>query len=331
MKTNEKDFFAKYGFFVLLGITAIMAVTVPRMASPYQLNVMNMTLIYAIGCLGISIMMGMGGYMMLMSIAFAGIGGFMSANLSMKFGFPVWLSIIAGSLSMGVFCYLLGQALLNLSGSFFAFSGMGIVQISFTFMQNFKPFTGGPDGMTFIPQLRLFGIQFDNYRKWFYMLLVLMILAGLCVERVRNSSFGRALQSIRDDRLAAQTLGIPIKSTSNYAFTIAGLVAGLAGGLIVHHNGSASATLFTQATSNRWFLMSMIGGVNSTVGTIFGVILMNFLPETMRVAGQYMRILDGALIIILMTFMPMGLAGLAKTLYNRVRKGGKKKTEAVVN
>ena len=315
--------------FFLGAIVILVALIVPDKTTPYQLNVLNVTLIYAIGCLGISIMMGMGGYMLLMAIAFMGLGGFLSANFAMKLGFPVWLSIIAATAAMGLLCFILGQALLNLSGAFFAFSGIGIVQVSFVFMQNYKPFSGGPDGMTFIPKLQLFGYVFDSYRKWFNLLLLLMIVTGMFVEQVRRTSFGRALQSIRDDRVAAQTLGIDIKNTSIYAFTIAGLLAGLSGGLIVHHNGSASATLFTQATSTRWFLMTMIGGVNNTLGTICGVILMNFMPEMLRAADKYMRLLDGILIITLMTFMPMGLAGLAKTIYTRIKLANKKRMEAV--
>ncbi len=326
---KEKDFFQKYGVFLLAALVIVVVLTVPNLTSPYQLNVFNITLIYSIGCLGISVMMGMGGYMQLMSIAFMGIGGFMSANLSMKAGFPVWLSILTSSASMGLLCFILGQALLNLSGSFFAFSGIGIVQVTFVFMQNFKPFSGGPDGMTHIPRLKLFGILFDDYNKWFYVLIVLMIIVGMVVEQIRRTSFGRALQSIRDDRIAAQTLGIDIKNTSIYAYSLSGMLAGLSGGLIVHHNTSASATLFTQATSNRWFLMAMIGGVNSTLGTLFGVFFMNFLPEVLRVSGRFMKLLDGILIIVLMIFMPMGVAGLVKTIYTRIKLAGKKRKEAV--
>ena len=323
----KKSFLSRFGLLIVLIVVVIVTLVIPRITSAYQLSIFNITLIYAIGCLGISIMMGMGGYMMLSATAFMGIGGFLSANLAMKAGFPVWLSIIACTVAMGILAYLLGQVLLNLTGSFFAFASMGIVQISFTFLQNYKPFSGGPDGLTLIPPLKMFGIVFDNYQKWFYVLIVLMIVTGICVERVRQSSFGRALQSIRDDKIAAQTLGVNPKVTAVYAFTVAGLLAGLTGGLIVHHNGSASATLFVQATSTRWFLMSMIGGINSTVGTILGVILMNFIPEVLRIAGQYMKILDGVLIVILMIFMPMGLMGLFRTIFMRIRLVRKVKTE----
>jgi len=299
-----------------------------RFASTYQVSVFNVTLMYAIGCLGISIMMGMGGQMMLMSISFMGMGGFLSANIAMRLGVPVWLSIIISTLAMGVVAFLLGQVLLNLTGAFFAFAGMGMVQITFTFLQNYKPFSGGPDGLTFIPPLQLFGITFDTYQKWFYLLVVLVILSGLAVERIRKSSFGRALQSIRDDRVAAQTLGINLKSTSVYAFTIAGILAGLSGGLIVHHNGSASAMLFVQALSTRWFMMTMIGGVNNTIGSILGVILMNLMPEVLRMSGQFMKLLDGVVIIVFMIFMPMGLTGLIKSVSMRIKLSLSKGKEA---
>ena len=319
---------SRWTFLILLVIVAAVLLIVPNVTSSYQLSILNITLMYAIGCLGISIMMGMGGYMMLAATTFMGIGGFLSANLAMKLGVPVWLSIILCAIAMGILAYVLGQIMLNLTGSFFAFASMGIVQISFTFLQNYKPFSGGPDGLTLIPPLEMFGITFDNDKKWLYILVILTLLTGLCVEQVRRSSFGRALQSIRDDRIAAQTLGVNPKVTAVYAFTVSGVLAGLTGGLIVHHNGSASATLFVQATSTRWFLMSMIGGINSTIGTILGVILMNFIPEMLRVAGQYMKLLDGVLTIILMIFMPMGIMGLFKTILLRIKLASRKNTEA---
>lgn len=314
-------------FLIPLALLLVMAIVVNLFSSDYVLTILNLVLIYFIGALGISVLMGMTGLMMLASAAFMGIGGFISANLAVKLGVPVWLSMILAMLITGVFGALIGSALVKLSGAFFAFATLGFSQIVAVFLTNYRPFTGGPDGMQKIPTLALFGFELKTLSQWFNVLCVFCLIAAILVERIRNTKLGRSLEAIRDNDVAAQTLGINVYKTKIYAFVIASMLAACSGALIAHHNSVVSASLFTQVTSFKWFMMVMAGGVNSTLGTLLGTFIFTILPEVLRFSGLYINIIYGALIILMMIFMPDGLVGLIRKTWRKltnhaIKKGG---------
>lgn len=320
----------KFSYKILVwAVVLLFAYFVPSFTNGYTLTVVNAALIYFIGALGISVMMGMCGYMMLCSVAFMGLGGFLSANLCLKLGMSPALSIPISILAIGVVAGIIGSALVKLNGAFFAFATMGLTQITSTILNNYRPFSGGPDGMSKVPTISLFGVSLKGLEMWFYFLVVVCIVVGLMVARIRKTSLGRSMQSIRDNEVAAKTLGVNTYMTKIYAFIIGAMLAALSGCLLGHHNTVISARLFTMQTSIKWFIMVMLGGVNSTVGAFVGTLLVTFMPELFKNIGSYFMLLYGFGVVILMIFMPMGLAGLFNTVVNKIKmafahKGGAK-------
>jgi branched-chain amino acid transport system permease protein len=309
----------------------LVIVGVNLLTTDYVLTILNLVLIYFIGALGISVLMGMTGLMMLASAAFMGIGGFISANLALKFGVPVWLSIILAMILTGVIGAMIGSALVKLSGAFFAFATLGLSQIVAVFLTNYRPFTGGPDGLQRIPTLALFGFEFTTLTQWFNLLCVLCLVTALLVERIRNTKLGRSLEAIRDNDVAAQTLGINVYITKVYAFTIASVLAAFSGALIAHHNSVISASLFSQVTSFKWFMMVMVGGVNSTIGAFLGTLIFTIVPEALRFTRLYINVIYGVIIILMMIFLPDGLIGLVKDVWRKITVRRDKKGEAYAN
>ncbi len=306
---------------VLGGIAFILLLCVPLMTNDYSLTVANTALIYFVGALGISVMMGMCGYMMMCSVAFMGIGGFISANLSKFYGFPTMLSTLIAILLTGLIAAIIGTAVVKLNGAFFAFATMGLTQIVSTILNNFKPFSGGPDGFAGVPTFSVFGWKVDGLRNWYYFLIVICVIVGLLIERIRRTSLGRSLQAIRDNETVAKTLGINTYATKIIAFVIAAALAAFSGCLLSHHNTVISARLFTVQTSTEWFLMVMLGGVNSTLGTFAGTLIVTFLPEIFKSFGSYFQLIYGIGVIVLMIFMPMGLAGVWQSMLKKIKTG----------
>jgi branched-chain amino acid transport system permease protein len=191
---------------------------------------------------------------------------------------------------------------------------------------NYKPLCGGPDGISGIPVIRFLGMAPRNYHDWFYILIGFALAAGLLVERIRRTRLGRSLASIRDNEIAAQTLGVKIYTTKIIAFTIAGALSGLSGGLYAMHNQYVGSDLFTFDVSTTYVIMTMLGGVNNTAGVFVGAILVTMLPEWLRPVQRYLKLAYGIGIILLMVFMPMGLAGLGNAIVKKIFKT--KKTEA---
>jgi branched-chain amino acid transport system permease protein len=194
------------------------------------------------------------------------------------------------------------------------------VQVLNSIFQNYEPAFGGPKGIPNISKFSFMGITFTSYKEWFYLLFILIIVLGIIVERIRRTKLGRSLASIRDNEIAAQTLGVNIYKTRVISFIISGALAGLSGSLLAFHTGFVSADLFTFTKSSTLVVMSMLGGINSTIGIIVGALLVTFLPEALRGLDNYLMMIYGFIVIIMMIFMPMGIGGIASDWARSMRR-----------
>lgn len=297
----------------------------------YYMTVINVILIYFFCTIGIMVLLGLCGQLSFASISFMGAGAFLTAQLAKNYGFPPLLALICGVLLAGVFSLAIGALLLRLQGSFFIFGTIGFVQMMQTIYQNYQPLSGGPNGIYGIPKLSVLGFRFDSMTKWFFLLLALAVIVALLVQRLRSSALGRSMMAVRDNELAAQSLGVNVYIVKLKAFTISGTIAALGGGLLAFHNGVVSSSLFTFNVQLQFLMMATLGGINSVWGTALGTVLVSLLPELMRPLLRYMQLIYGGSIILLMIFMPTGIAGCIKSVAKRLRagrKGGRKHADS---
>ena len=316
MKTLISRYITAKSLVTLTGLLLFVLV-VPRTMNSYMMTVINASLAYFIGALGISLMMGMGGQMSFATISFMGIGAFTTAKFSKAYGMNTVLAMFLSALIVMAVSGILGLFLFRLSGSYFTFATLGLVNITSNVLITYRPFSGGPDGTSGIPKLSFWGITFNNLYKWFYLLFISCLICGFIVERIRVSALGRSLASVRDNEVAARTLGVNCYKVKVISFIISGAFAGVSGSYIAYLNSSISAALFQISTANTFVVMTMLGGVNSTLGTFVGTVLITLLPEWLRPLTQYMRFIYGVAIILMMIYMPMGLAGLFNSTYEK--------------
>lgn len=284
-----------------------------------QVNIINVALIFFFGVAGMYLMLGLGGVLSMCSITMLGLGAFVCGFLNTKMGVPILPAMLAGALASGLLSLLLGLLLLKLQGPAFVFGTIGVTYIGQSVFQNFAAFTGGPNGTSGIADVSLFGHTLATFKDWFPVLAVLVVLLILLLNRIKQTSFGRGLMAVRDDATAAYSLGINVYRTKVIVFVLAGLLAGFGGSLYAVHNGTISASLFTFNTQLKFIIMLMLGGVMSPIGSLFGTVLVNYLPEIARFANSYLNMLYGAIIVLLMIFMPMGLAGIVKEAGTHLR------------
>lgn len=307
----------------ILLASLIFVIFVPLVFHGYSLMVINIALIYAIITLGISIMLGMGGQLSFAGLAFMGAGAYFVANMTtgrLGFTLPSLVALLLAPLFTGVIGYVLGRILLNLKGSYFTFATIALVQVAYSFFMNYRPLFGGPDGISGIPSLAVGGFQLDSYSKWFYFLVFVIVILALIVDRIRKTSFGRSLASVRDNDTAALTLGVNVYMTKVYAFMISAVLGGLAGGLYVLQGNFVASDLFAWQNATQFIIMAMVGGINSTFGSIVGSVLITILPETFRSLEKYLQLFYGLSVILLMVFMPMGLAGVTASIKNKFQR-----------
>lgn len=320
-KVKHTKIFSLQTIFVGLA-TAIIVTAIYLKSGRYTLFALNQTLIYSFCTMSISIMLGMGGMMTFASISFFGLGAYITANLATgRLGVTVdtaSILIIAPILS-AIVGAIIGAPLLRLKGTYFTFATIGLVQVAYSFFNNYEPLFGGYNGISNIPSLKLAGYEISSRKEWFLVLVVAVIIGALVVERIRHTSLGRSLAAIRDNDTAAQTLGVDVYKTKVYAFSISAAFCAFGGALYAMVTRFAAADCFTYQNGIPFIVMAMLGGVNSTFGCVLGSILVGMLPEWLRILEKYMQLIYGVGVILLMIFMPMGLNGFREMLVKRIR------------
>lgn len=316
---------------MILGIffCLVIFLTIPNTAitSKYMMKVINEGLIYFIAVLGLSVMLGMGGQVTFSTAGIMGVGAYITAVLTTTYSWDPLPAILASLLVGGIFSYIAGLALFRLKGSYFAFASIGLTQLLYTLMSNWMEVTGGPDGISKIPKLNFYIFECSNYYIYFRVLFVIALIGLLVVNRMRRSYFGRALASVRDNEIVAQCMGVNPYRTKVYSFLVAGIFACLAGSLYAVHSTYISPEPFKYDQSAIYLIMTVLGGVDSTIGAAIGTMLLTILPEKMRFLQEYYKLIYGVGVIILMIVMPMGITGMLDILRKKFRNKMKNKSK----
>ena len=315
------------GYFLAVIACILVFIFVPQKAvlSKYMAKVTNEGFIYFIAVLGLCVMLGMGGQVTFSTAGLMGIGAYTTAILTTRFGWDTLPAMTVAVVAGGIFSFVVGLALFRLKGSYFSFASIGFTTLLFTIFSNWMEVTGGPDGISKIPKLDLYFFQCADYYDYFRVYFIIAIVCFLIVLRMRSTSFGRALASVRDNEIAARSFGINAYMTKVYSFTIAGVFACLAGAMYALHANYISPEPFKYDQSAIYLIMVMLGGVDSTFGAFIGAMLLTIMPEKMRFLQSYYKLVYGVGVIILMNVMPMGIMGFYSVMRNKLRTFIKKK------
>ena len=306
----------------ILGLAVVLLayLLVPRVSGTYMITVVNGALIYYIANIGCALMLGQCGLVSFASVAFMGTGGYISALLALRLGINPFLSMILAAAVSMVLAWLLGLVLMRLNGTFFTFSTIALVQISYTIFNGWKAVTGGPNGIPQVPAFRLFGWTAKTYFDNYYVLITLCLLAALLAARLKRTNLGRAMASVRDNELVAMSLGVNVFRTKVIAFAISAGFAGFAGAALVHSSHYVVSTYFTFDNATTYIIQVMVGGVYNIAGVFLGTVLITMLPEWLRPLQEYIRLVYGFGVILIMIFMPMGIWGTMSAAIKRAKK-----------
>lgn len=264
---------------------------------PYYLRLMILIGINLILALGLNITTGVTGQLSMGHAGFMSLGAYTSAILSVQFGAPFAVSLLAGALMAVVFGFVIGIPTLRLEGDYLAMVTIGFAEIVRVFFLNFEP-GGKAVGLSGIPQ-----------ETNFVLVWALVIVVIYFNYRLLKSRTGRALFAIRDDGIAAESSGINISTLKVLAFVLGAFLGGLGGGLYAHYMYYISPQDFGFMKSIELLNMVVLGGMGSIPGTMLGTVVLTLLPELLRVVAEYRLLFYGALLVILMIFRPNGLLG----------------------
>jgi len=284
-----------------------LSLSLPLWLPHYPLHLACTVGIFVILAVSLNIVVGFAGQISLGHAAFFAVGAYTSSLLAMKFGIPFWFGIFgAGMVSCG-FGVLLGIPTLRVRDIY-----LSVVTICFGLMVqlalvNLEAITGGARGIYGIPRPSVGGFALMTPQSYYYVILFFALLTIFSAMRLLRSRFGRAFLSIRENELAAETVGVKTTYYKILAFAISSFYAGLAGSLYAHYVSYINPDAFTFGTSVDVLVMIVIGGLGNVWGSVIGALVITLLPEYLRFMQQYYRAVFGLGLIFMMVFMRSGI------------------------
>ncbi len=293
------------GLFLLALLVVVLPILFP---DNYYVTVVAVSAaLHAILAVGLNLLMGYAGLISLGHAAFFGVGAYTSAIITTRFDLNPWLAMAAGILLTGCIAFIMARPILRLKGHYLAMATLGLGMIVQIVLVQAEGLTGGPDGLGGIPPLSLFGWEVDSDLRWYMVMSTVMLLVVWLALNLIDSRSGRALRALHGSEVAAEMMGIDTTATKTGVFVIAAISASLAGSLFAHQQAFISPDSFSFFFSIELVTMVVLGGMASTFGAVFGAFVLTFLPELLVVFEDYEVMIFGAILMLMMIFLPQGL------------------------
>jgi branched-chain amino acid transport system permease protein len=185
--------------------------------------------------------------------------------------------------------------------------------ILYQVMMNWVSLTRGAAALMGIPSPNpihlgsLLSINFEDRIYYYYLVLIFVLLMVWLIQEILRSRVGDAFLAIREDEISARVLGIDTFKYKVLAFTLSSFYAGIAGAFYAHSEGLIAPHMFSVHESVTPYVMMIIGGLGNIPGGVLGSIVMTIAPEYLRSMAEYRMVIYGALVVIIVVFMPGGL------------------------
>ena len=301
-----------YGALILLLLVA------PWLFAEYWLAQLTFVMIYSIAGLGLMLLAGFTGLFSLGHAAFLGVGAYTQAVMT-NAGLPFPVALAAAAALSAAVGFVVGLPALRVKGIY-----LGMATLSFGFiveevMARWESVTGGNAGMHIKPP-NMFGWSLNSGIEFYFLCLVITIIATLGILNLLRSPTGRAFVAIRDSEISAQSMGIHLAHYKTLSFAISAALAGVAGALYAHKLQFISPDQFNILQSIDLLLMIVIGGVGSVHGAFLGAIFLITMPQVIALVKDYLPaaigqapglqgLVYGVVLVAFVLFEPMGLYG----------------------
>jgi branched-chain amino acid transport system permease protein len=293
----------------LLLLAVILAIVPYFMTNDFYYEIAIVALLNAMNVVGLHLLMGYAGQISLAHGAFAGLGGYISAVLAGTYGLPPLMAISIALVFMALFAYLISKPILKLSGHYLAMATLGIGIIINIILNSEEELTGGADGMS-VESLTLFGWEPSQSWHWYLLASLLLLLTLWLIENLIDSPLGRILRSIHDSEKASGSVGVDVSHYKSIVFVISVIIATLAGSLYAFFSGFISPQEASFNHSIELVVMVVLGGMGRLYGAVIGAAILTALPQLLTSFEDYQTLIYGAIIMVVMIFMPKGIVSL---------------------
>lgn len=303
---------------VLLSIVALVPLVYPQ---PFVVTLLVFVGIYIIVCTGLSLIFGYAGQLSLTQAAFYGIGAYTSALLTTRLDLSVWIGLVAAGVLPGAVALVIGGPVLRLRHYYLAMATLAFSEIMVVVFVEEVKITGGPTGIINVPSPSLFGFLLNTPGRYYYLVWTICVLVVAFSYNLIRSKFGRSLRAISENEVAAGAMGVNVAAMKNLMFVLSAIYAGIAGALYAHYISLVSPDTFSVSLSIVLVIMVAVGGVQSLWGAVVGAIFVTILPSLLGAYQQYGMLVYGLILVVVLMFMPEGIAGTSAAVVARFRRG----------
>jgi branched-chain amino acid transport system permease protein len=302
---------------VFIGAVACLMLVFPWIAkNRYQVHIVNNIGIWLLLALGLNIAMGYAGQFNLALGALWGAGAYTAALLLTNWGVPFWINLPLSIIVAAILAAFVGLPSFKVRSHYLALVTIALGEAMNLVLVNEDKITGGALGINRIPMPNLFGFPLNNDERFYYLILIMVILGYLIGRQIVSHRIGRAFRALRDDFQAARAMGVNTGYYQILAFAISGAYAGAAGALYAQLNTYISPDIFTFNSALIVLTMILVGGMGSLPGSVVGTVLLLIMNEYLRVFEQWQLVGYGVAIIVVVTFLPGGVVELARRFGN---------------
>jgi branched-chain amino acid transport system permease protein len=294
------------------GVVLLWVAPLVLSLNAYTHNIVGLTFMFMAAALAWNWLGGYVGQISFGHSAMFGVGGFVAARLMVTFGFPFWMTWLVGGLVAGGYALLWGHPTLRLRGPYFSIATIGVGEATRLVATYWSDFTGGSSGLS-LP----LASGPTKYELYWYGLYVLAAAVAVSYW-LRRSRIGLALLAIKEDVEAAADLGVNATRYQDLVLFLSGTMVGVCGGFYASYQAFIDPQdMFSFDRSISLILMAVVGGIGTILGATGGAVVFVIIQEFLLANYSQLYLgLYGALLILIILFEPLGLAG----LFNRVRR-----------
>ncbi|MFZ1883217.1 MAG: branched-chain amino acid ABC transporter permease [Rhodoplanes sp.] len=312
-------------FFWLIALITILLAVVPYVTDDVQLREsLLLACVYIILASNLNLIIGYAGYVNFGNIVFFGLGGYISIYLVDTLHVHIVIAVLVAGIAVSALALLFGLGILRLRGAFFALATIGVNEAIKQLVANFEPW-GGATGIY---------LSLDAYGQlggpmqalWTtYLLIVLLTAASLFLSFfIKNSKFGLGLIAIGQNEDAAAVLGVPTAHYKAIAYSISAFLPAMAGGLYFFKSGIIEpGGAFNLSLSIEAIVMVMLGGQGTVIGPALGAFVyeeIRGLLLTSETFSHFQLVIAGALLLLIVLFVPGGLIGYVHRRWPKTRR-----------
>jgi branched-chain amino acid transport system permease protein len=282
--------------------------------------------------LGFNLLLGYTGILSFGHAAYFGLGCYGFGMAVRDFGLSVWGGLLVSMLVGAVLASIVGAIAIKKRGVYFAMISMAVAQMFyFLALSPLKKYTGGEDGLKFIPKLSLsfpFSVDLQNPIPLYYFVYFIVGISILAIWRILNSPFGRLLQAIRENEPRTVASGYNVTMAKFISLVFSGLFSSLAGGLFCVYLGYGPLQALYWLTSGTILLMTILGGMHTFIGPIVGVGVFLYAQNKFSWIMERWELVVGILFMALILVFPEGIVGTIRSKY-LARRAARQEVEPV--